>query len=181
MDDFISLIIVAAVILLSTVFGGKKKKQRGNAPRTPAPEAPRPRREVAAATREAPSREQPRHVVRADRPKMEPRKQPGSFREFFELLQQQAEAATHGEPLVLDELPEPPPAPVRQERPPAQTIETLEAAGGKSHERFHEAYIGPIDVPARKLPPRFVLPRDPVSLKRAVIWSEILGSPKGLE
>ncbi len=176
MDEFIQLIIFAALILLSTVFSRKKKKPGGSAPLTP--RAPRP--EVTATTRDH-VREPPRHVVRADRPKMEPRKQPGSFREFFELLQQQAEAATHGEPLVLDELPEPPPAPVRQERPPAQTIETLEAAGGKSHERFHEAYIGPIDVPARKLPPRFVLPRDPVSLKRAVIWSEILGSPKGLE
>lgn len=179
MDEIIQLIVFAALILLTSVFSRKRKKAGGSAPQIP--RAPRPRPEVAAATREASSGERPHPVVRADRPRMEARKQPGSFREFFEVLQQEAEAATDGEPLVLDEPPEPLPAPVRQERPPAQTIETLEAAGGKSHERFHDAYIRPIGAPPRNLPPRFVLPRDPVSLKRAVIWSEILGSPKGLE
>lgn len=181
MDDVISLIIFAAVILLSTVFGGRKKKAGGSPPQ--APTAPRPRPVVASAT-QASSREQPRHVVRDERPRLEPGKEPGSFREFFELLQQQAEAATRGEPLVLEEAPEPPPqptAPVRRERPPAETLETLEAAGRKSHDRFHDKYIRPLEAPHRNLPPRFILPQDPVSLKRAVIWSEILGSPKGLE
>jgi hypothetical protein len=181
MDDFVSLIIFAALILLSTVFGKKKKKPGGSAPT--APKAPRPRPEVASATREAPSREQPRHVVRSELPRLESRKQPGSFREFFELLQQQAETATRAEPLVLDEPPPPPPptTPVRRERPPGpQSLET-EAAGVRSHGRFHDKYLRPLDAPPESRAPRFILPRDPVSLKRAVIWSEILGSPKGME
>jgi hypothetical protein len=182
MDEFIQLIIFAAIILLSAVFGRKKKKPGGSAPT--APKAPRPRPEVASATREAPSKEQPRHVVRAERPRLEPRKQPGSFREFFDLLQQQAETATRGEPLVLEEALEPPPlppAPVRRERPPGpQSLET-EAAGVRSHSRFHDKYLRPLDAVPENRPPRFILPRDPVSLKRAVIWSEILGSPKGME
>jgi hypothetical protein len=176
------LIILAALIFLSSLFGRKKKKPGGRAPQTP--RAPRPRPEVAAATREASAREQPHHVVPTDRPKLEPRKQAGSFREFFELLQQQAEAATRGEPLVLEQVPDaspPPPEPVRRELPPPPALETLEGAGEESHERFHDQYIRPLDAPSRKLSPRFILPRNPVSLKRAVIWSEILGRPKGME
>ena len=183
MDEFIQLIIFAALILLSTVFGRKKKKPGVSPPQ--APKAPRPSQEGASATRAAPSREQPRHVVRAERPSLEPRKEPGSFREFFELLQQQADTATRGEPLVLEEAPEPPPpppAPVRRERPPGpQSLERMQAAGGRSHGGFHDKYLRPLDAVPENRPPRFRLPRDPVSLKRAVIWSEILGSPKGME
>lgn len=176
------LIIFAVLIFLSSLFGRKKKKPGGSTP--PTAKAPRPRQQVAAATREASSGEQPRHPVPAERPRMEPRKQPGSFREFFELLQQQAEDATQGQPLVSEEVPErspPPPEPVRRELPPPPALETLEGAGEESHKRFHDKYIRPLDAPPRNLSPRFILPRNPVSLKRAVIWSEILGRPKGME
>jgi len=122
-------------------------------------------------------------------PEAEPTQKPESFREFFELLQEQAEAASQGETRGLESILEPPPAPsrpvssrpVRAERLPAASIETLEAAGGKSHDRFHEKYIRPLEALPTNLPPHFMLPRDPVSLKRAVVWSEIIGSPKGLE
>jgi len=175
MDEFINLIIFGVLILLSTVFGGKKKKPGGR-PR-PAPTVPRPQPKMAS-PRSDPPKESPWREAAAPPPKAEPAGNPGSFREFFELLQEQAEAASQGETPGLENILEPPPAPsppVRGERPPAV------AAGGKSHERFHDAYIRPLDEVPTNLPPHFVLPRGPVSLKRAVIWSEILGSPKGLE
>ena len=187
MDEFINLIIFGVLILLSTVFGGKKKKKAGGGPR-PAPTVPRPQPKMASRTTE-PLEEEPWRETAANPPVADPAEKPGSFREFFELLQEQAEAASQGEPQALERILEPPPPPapvppsrpVRAERGPAKSIETLEAAGGKSHVQFHAKYIRPLDGVPTNVPPHFVLPRDPVSLKRAVIWSEILGSPKGME
>jgi hypothetical protein len=165
MEELVQLIIFAIVVLLSTAFGRTKKPARGAKPpmRRP-PVGPPPV---------------------AQRPSQPAPKKPESFREFFELLQQQAEAVMQEEPTAVVEEPPPirvarPPV-VRTPRPEPKTVETLVPAGGASHEKFHKEFIRPLELPKRRVPPHFVLPLDPVSLKRAVIWSEILGSPKGME
>ena len=54
----------------------------------------------------------------------------------------------------------------------AQTLETLEAAGGKSHERFHRLY----DRPAEEAEAGgAAFPTG--DMRRAIIWAEILGPP----
>ena len=69
---------------------------------------------------------------------------------------------------------------VREERQ-LESSETLEAAGGKSHDRFHDKYIRPLEAPPVNVPAHFLLSKDGTSIRRAVIWSEILGTPKGLQ
>jgi hypothetical protein len=55
-----------------------------------------------------------------------------------------------------------------------ETLETLEEAGEASHDRFHEKY-GPLTMPApaAEAAPTFRT----LDLRRAVLWSEILGPP----
>jgi hypothetical protein len=56
----------------------------------------------------------------------------------------------------------------------AETLETLEAAGGASHKRFHALYDRPQEV-AKPRRPRPSFPT--AEMRRAFIWSEILGPP----
>lgn len=56
----------------------------------------------------------------------------------------------------------------------AETLETLEAAGGASHKRFHALYDRPPEV-AKPRRPRPSFPT--AEMRRAFIWSEILGPP----
>jgi hypothetical protein len=56
----------------------------------------------------------------------------------------------------------------------AESLETLEEAGGASHVRFHSLYDRQPDAPPR--PPQRATFRN-ADVRRAVIWSEILGPP----
>ena len=57
------------------------------------------------------------------------------------------------------------------------SLETLEAAGGASHKRFHDRYVSALP----ELTSPVVHPRLPVGgLRQAVVWSEILAPPKAL-
>jgi len=60
----------------------------------------------------------------------------------------------------------------------ATSLETLDRAGGASHERFHHLYMQPPSViPTRQVRPLLA----PAALRQAIIWREILGPPKGLD
>jgi hypothetical protein len=180
MDEFVNLIIFGVLILLSTLFGGKKKKSPGARP--PSGPRPEPRTQPrpdlpAQRTMPTPQADRPREV--ATLPLSQVAKKPETFRDLFELLQQQAEPAARGPELVVEDAPPPPPPHTRTRR--NESIETPVPAGEARHERFHDKYVRPLEAPAVKSPPRFVVPRGPKSLKQAVVWSEILGSPKGME
>ena len=63
----------------------------------------------------------------------------------------------------------------------AQSLETLEPAGGRSHRVFHERYMEqPESKPKESRPSRFrrITPR---TAREAVIWKTIFSPPKGLE
>ena len=62
-------------------------------------------------------------------------------------------------------------------RAEAESVETLEPAGGASHDRFHERYLRPLDE-IRRVEVHATLA--PGGIRAAVVWSEILGPPKGL-
>jgi hypothetical protein len=67
-----------------------------------------------------------------------------------------------------------------EEFPEVASLETLEPAGGASHVRFHEKYVtgGEGRVPQATKPRKVIRP--PGTLREAVVWSEILGQPKGM-
>jgi len=56
---------------------------------------------------------------------------------------------------------------------PAASLETLEEAGAASHDRFHERYDFTVQAKRAARGPTF----DVVDMRRAVIWTEILGPP----
>lgn len=58
----------------------------------------------------------------------------------------------------------------------AESLETLEEAGGKSHQRFHARYP---DAPPPAAEPAHAGPTT-AQLRRAIIWSEILAPPVSL-
>lgn len=74
----------------------------------------------------------------------------------------------------------------------AKSLETLEPAGGKSHERFHELYMREAKM-AKSQRPEASEPYEDVErrmarlelsrrkLQQAFIMKEILGPPKGME
>jgi hypothetical protein len=56
----------------------------------------------------------------------------------------------------------------------AESLETLEEAGGASHKRFHALYDRqPDPVPTKPAPRVFGI----ADVRRAMVWSEILGPP----
>ena len=55
----------------------------------------------------------------------------------------------------------------------AESLETLEEAGGASHKRFHALYARPPEPATTPTRPEF---RN-ADLRRAMVWSEILGPP----
>jgi hypothetical protein len=59
----------------------------------------------------------------------------------------------------------------------AESLETLEAAGGASHKRFHSLYDRPPEpVKTKAVPPAF----PGTDVRRAMVWSEILAPPVSL-
>ena len=93
---------------------------------------------------------------------------------MLEMLQQRLEVpqepSAPREPLVVESV--------------SETLETLEPAGGESHERFHERYMSkePGDRSYDELKTRkqrLVLSRK--KLQQAFIMKEIIGPPKGID
>ena len=64
----------------------------------------------------------------------------------------------------------------------AYSLETLEPAGEASHEAFHRTYDSPspAKAPAARAPQRRRLTLDVRSARQAMLWTEILGPPKGM-
>jgi len=115
-----------------------------------------------------------------------PRQQRGIAQELLEVLPERVEI----------EPPAPPPPPPAMEpvvvEDEAQSLETLEPAGGKSHERFHERYMREEET-AKRRKPETIEPYEELEerearmklsrrgLQQAFIMKEILGPPKGME
>lgn len=166
MEDFVQLIIFLAVIFFGLMMGaGKKKKQQ---------QQQRPQRPPARPVSQRTS---------ARAPEGKPTRQ--SFaQEMMELLQAQLPEPPVEKPDLLSALPDRQPREavsleVIEEE--AKSLETLEPAGGRSHEVFHERYMDqPDSKPKETRPSRFrrITPR---TAREAVIWKTIFSPPKGLE
>jgi len=168
MEDIVQLVIFLAVIFFGLLMGGGKKKRQQQQQQ----QQRRMRRPPATPLRE-----------HSTAPEPKPTRQSFS-QEIMDLLQEQ---------LPEPEVEEPGPPSVLPERQPreavslevvdveARSLETLEAAGGRSHEVFHERYMdGPVSKPKKSRPSEFrrITPR---TAREAVIWSTIFSPPKGLE
>ena len=159
MEDIVQLVIFLAVIFFGLMMGaGKKKRQQQQRPAQRPPARPVPERAAARAPEGKPARQR-------------------FAQEIMDLLQAQLP-----EPAVEE--------PERQPREAvslevieeeAQSLETLEPAGGRSHQVFHERYMEqPESKPKESRPSRFrrITPR---TAREAVIWRTIFSPPKGLE
>ena len=168
MEDIVQLVIFLAVIFFGLMMGaGKKKKQQQQQ------RPQRPQRPAGPVSQGATARA----------PEGKPTRQ--SFaQEIMDLLQAQLPEPAVEEPDVPSALPERAPREaisleVIEEE--ARSLETLEAAGGRSHEVFHERYMDqPESKPKETRPSRFrrINPR---TAREAVIWRTIFSPPKGLE
>lgn len=179
MDDILNLVIFAVIFLLAAAF--KKKKPGGTGTRPAQPRAVRPQPRAATGTRPSPALEQ----AAAGRAWGEPQRGAG-MQEIFELLRAQyveegEETGGDGEGGEVTE-PEAPSSSWSQglsETP--ESLETPEPAGGASHERFHERYIDDTLSRPATVRARYSFHREPISMRQAIVWREILGPPKGLE
>ena len=178
MDDILNVVIFAVIFLLAAVFKGKKKPG-GTGTRPAQHSAVRPQPRAAPSTRRGPALEQ----AAAGRAWGEPQ---GAMHEIVELLKAQyveegEETGGDGEggEVTEAEAPSSPWSPRSSET--RESLETLEAAGGASHERFHERYIDDtLSLPAT-VRARYSFHREPISMRQAIVWREILGPPKGLD
>jgi len=175
MDDLIQLLFFAALILFALVGSARKKKR----PPMKAP-PPRVRRPPLERRESVPERSRVESSGAA-----RPRQQRSIAQELLELLQERVEIEQPTPPAP----PPPPPVVVQDE---AQSLETLEPAGGKSHERFHELYMHEEET-AKRRKPETIEPYEELEerearmklsrrgLQHAFIMKEILGPPKGME
>ena len=197
-DDLINLIILGVIFLLSAVFSGKKKKgvQTGRG-MSEVRQAPRPRpnlQDRAASRPPRPVQHPAPGTQRPARPPRQPASSPQSMmQDILDLLEEknaQVEKPTLDEhvfqeprALPVEDFSSPEaqsrPIVVREERPLVSS-EALEVSGKERHEDFHDKYVRPLEAPPVSIPARFQLSLDSTSIRRAVIWSEILGEPKGM-
>ncbi len=171
MDDLFQVMIVLGIIIFG-LLGGRKKKPRQQRPAGP---TTRPRQPAGG----GPPRQQPTL--------------PPNLQEIERILRQGMGLPTQVPRPQRPEEPEEPPVKMAAEPEEpgvwqagldrqAQTAETLEPAGGASHERFHEQYLErgkPLSAPAtvtRMEGPQF----SNAELQRLIVWREILGPPLGL-
>jgi hypothetical protein len=164
----LQLLVAAAVLLLWLLGGSRKQERRGPPPR-----------------RRAVPRSQP--TRRPSAPAPTPRREP-TVEDLYRILTGEAPPATSEEAEAEWEREARPAEQVSEEARPveqvfeaeARSLETLEAAGEGSHQRFREKYLSEPAAPAEPGPARREpLPHRPTDLRRAVIWREILGPPKG--
>jgi hypothetical protein len=179
-DDLLQLIF-AAILILFGLLGSKKKRPTQQPPRQrPAPRpGPGPRPRATARPAPAPRPAPPRPAATRQRDAL--------VQELERLLGAQVEVEESGElpEAVSLERTDVEEKRIRPEAAgeswaaglarEAASLETLEEAGEKSHARFHARYdkaAGPttLDAAASSNPPL-------IRLRRAIIWSEILGPP----
>ena len=181
MDNILSLVIFAVIFLLAAAF---KKKKPGAAGTRPAqPRAVRPQPRAAASTRRAPA-PAPEQAA-AGRAWGEPQGG-GGMQEIFELLRAQyveegEETGGDGEGEEVTEAEAPSSSWSQGLSETPESLETLEPAGGASHEQFHERYIDDTLSRPATVRPQPSFHRKPISMRQAIVWREILGPPKGLE
>ncbi len=165
MGDFFEIIIFVSIFVLSLLFGRRKKRTAsGTRTRVQSPRQPASRARPRPTPRPLPRRPAPDQV--------HPFAEPLGSRAIAEQILEQFRAVI-----------EPPPPPESVVDDEAQSVETLEPAGGVSHERFHERYIDstPTAPPAVTKPRRSPLVLRPNTLRQAIIWREVLGPPKGMD
>ena len=164
MGDLFEIIIFASIVLLSLLFG-RRKKRTASGTRTRA-QSPR---QAASRARRRPSPRPPAQPPARDQ--AHSFAEPLGSRAIAEQILEQFRA-------VIE--PPPPESVVDDE---AQPVETLEPAGGASHQRFRERYIDstPTAPPAVTKSRRSPLVLRPNTLRQAIIWGEVLGPPKGLD
>ncbi len=191
MGDFIELLIFLAVVFFTLLAGGRKKRA-GTGAQAGRPPRPRPRPETRP-TRERREWDPPRTEPGAigapsrgappERRPAEPQPLPtreGLTRDILELL-----GAQLPEPAVETQLEAAPPWAAEAQSPrqvdiEAQSLESLEAAGGRDHDLFHKRYVDAPQEPTERETPRASLRRlTPKTARQAVIWKTILSPPKG--
>lgn len=171
-------LVIFLLIVLSALFGTMKKKKPPSSGRSPAqrrPPRPPARRPTQAPQPSARSRPLPT----GERPDEE---------NWLDLLREQLDIAAGRAPTPRRTEPPLPEggsgrAVESLERVPAveaQSLETLEPAGGERHRRFHDRYVEPLAVPGVKRHPGVRLPSlTPGTAREAMIWREVIGPPKG--
>ncbi len=171
MEELIQIVFVALFVLFGLLGGGRKKRKR------------RSGRDVEAGSATGTAIPKQRPETRPQRPVQRrrdefaptvPHKVGGDVvDEIFDLLRIQ--------------VPETPPSPVEPESltdDEAQSLETLEPAGGASHDRFHSLYMEAPPLTVQTTPR--VSPRRRLGLtgrkrlRDAIILTEVLGVPKAL-
>jgi hypothetical protein len=209
LEDLAQLLIALAVLF--GLFGGGRKQRPPERPQPPRrrrpPEARRP--EAPRSSRLEARHHAPPRVEQARRP-LEPRQpmaEGGSPdllpEELYRILSGEADPGreesleTEGESLELERA-----RPEFTARQPgedirsieqvtdaeAYSLETLQPAGGASHSAFHSKYIEPTQPPSTSAAAATSSTRrghrltlDAGDLRRAFLWKEILGPPKGMQ
>ena len=195
-EDLFQILIALAVLF--GLFGGRKKQPKTGDPQRrppqPRPAPPRPTGQ----TRQEPARQIGRQTPLPPRPVPQPparqlpvevevRGAPEGFAdEVYRILS--GELERRREDTLESEGAETAEARNRFEVE-ANSLETLEPAGEVSHAAFHKKYLpaatpvpaapGPGATRGQLVVPGFAL-RGRASLRQAIVWSEILGPPKGL-
>lgn len=152
LGDFFEVLVALGVIMVG-LLGGKKKKPAARQASLP---GPRP------------------IVVRAP---VRASAEPSSVDRILQVLEGRLEEARDGGAIETTR------APIitsLEDSIPEETasFEVAQAAGVASHERFHDLYLRPL-AEVRGVDVFATLPTG--GLRTAIVWSEILGPPKGLE
>lgn len=203
-EDLFQILIALAVLF--GLFGVKKKRPGGGEAersrmrpparpraRPPVPPASAQPRRPLEARREGPGDLRPRG---AEPPvEIEVSGVPTTAEELYRILSGEMERhreetlEAEGASLEVDRIQAIERTPVEDIRPfekvtdvEAYSLETLEPAGEASHEAFHRTYDSPSPAksPAVRAPRRRRLTLDVRSARQAMLWTEILGPPKGM-
>lgn len=152
LGDFFEVLVALGVIMVG-LLGGKKKKPAARQASLP---GPRP------------------IVVRAP---VRASAEPSSVDRILQVLEGRIEEARGGG--LIAESRTPTVVSLEEDLPEeAASAQPTEAAGEASHERFHDLYLRPL-AEVRGVDVFATLPTG--GLRTAIVWSEILGPPKGLE
>jgi hypothetical protein len=169
-DDLIQVLFFLLIVIFGLLSGSKKKKTDGAAPRA---RAQRPDRTAELARRPREAVAQRSLPAEAPRPVQTRKDLEASLYDL--LFQREVEVE---EPTAEREMPADDVLPDE-----AKSLETLTAAGGESHRRFHERYLSALHTPptATRVYRRRLTHLDAHTLRDAVVWKEVLGRPKGLD
>ena len=194
--DILVLIFILSGIV-SSFFGGKKPQTKG---KRPLPPRPRPRPQTRAPQRQssgsstttpAPA-EEPATVsmndilrelglpVEVEQESTTATKEPEIPDEPFQSTPEVAETPPPVTPPVYDSVGRPMPRVRSLEGPTieSRSYEELTPRSEARHQAFHDQFVRPLKPPKRRRPRRH--PLRPDNLREAILFQEILGTPKGL-